>query len=537
MRIQHSTSILHLCTPYASITLLLVCAVAAVPITEVQADTMVTCHQGFASPQTVPDLQQVKGRNPGLDVATKVHDLVDVSPLVAEKPGSSQVQLHPNPTASAAPFSIAQQSAQQFLHNTHSGNDCLGADAVAVPAAHQSQAINKQVMHVPETSPATVGPSACGKAGIGAAQARHTHADPQLPSSFYGYKVALKDVYDERLQHSSCTHMELARPLGAGTFGSVQLGWALLTGHPTTRPQAPRPVLLNTHVSSSNIEEEPSTAAHHGVLLAAVKVYKTECSDFKRERHALKMLLGKPHIIQLLAVGHVAPDLNAEQDVSFPCLVLQLASGTLDDVGQPCPEHQARKWMTQLLQGLAALHAGGFGISQAQIIHRDLKPLNLLLDERNDLLIADFSCCAFGMSASADSLAVEGEAAVDGGPPMDTFVGSEMYMAPEIGHYRLGRCYDRSIDSHSVGVVALGLLLGGRKALMSRCKPVPNGASGQSLSISQFLLEVTLGYEQPQLSLSCSFRDFVAACCTPGFRLLPEQLLQHVWITEGMREC
>lgn len=420
-------------------------------------------------------------------------------PGIFDKPPPHQH--HPSPAAPQAPTAVEMQVNDSHLHSA----------AAAVPS-------RQYPTHV---------------------TGRHSaDKSAQLPGKFVGHKVYLQEVYDQRLQDSGCTELELSRPLGAGTFGSVQLGWALLTRGTAARRQ------LNSHTSpASHLQMGASSSTDlqldtKPVLLAAVKVYSNESNDFKREKHALKLLLGKPHIIQLLGVGYVsscdsyAP--TSEYYRRFPCLVLQLASGTLEDVNQPCSEHKARKWIKQLLEGLASLHAGGFGNSSEQIIHRDLKPLNLLLDEQDNLLIADFSCCAFGVTTSASlvPLGATGGADVDIGPPMGTFVGSEMYMAPEVGHYRLGKCYDRSVDSHSVGVIALGLLLGGRRALASRCKPVPNSASGQSVSISQFLLEIILGFEQPQLQLSSEFRDFVGACCTPGCRLMPEQLLSHSWLTD-----
>ena len=74
-------------------------------------------------------------------------------------------------------------------------------------------------------------------------------------------------------------------------------------------------------------------------------------------------------------------------------------------------EDIARFYFKQLIAGLEAVHNVG-------ISHRDLKPENLLLDSNFNLKISDFGYSKY-MSE-------------DGEGKLKSFVGTAMYMAPEI---------------------------------------------------------------------------------------------------------
>lgn len=374
------------------------------------------------------------------------------------------------------------------------------------------------------------------------------HDDIPLPTQLGGCIVQLTEVYDHRLLAHGCTQLRILRNLAAGAYGSVHLGYTVLPDN-CTPPRQPGScsVVGNgsccaaAHASGGKgsragypEEYQQMGRAHDGVLFTAVKVYRSFSADFTREVETLKLLRGKEGFVQLLAVGSVAASGFQQQDEQqplrkhadgFPCMVLQLAERTLDDIDQPCTEQQAQNWTRQLLKGLAILHSGQLAEGTV-VVHRDVKPLNLLLDDAGDLLIADFSCSAQIRSGAFQVGGANGTC----GSRMATIAGSECYMAPEVGN-RSFASYDRTVDSHAVGMVALGLLLGGRKQLMQYAKQLPSGVSAQSLSVMNFVQDIILGHENPTLPLSGTFRDFLSCSCTPGCRQTPEELLHHSWLT------
>ncbi|VDN57719.1 unnamed protein product [Dracunculus medinensis] len=96
---------------------------------------------------------------------------------------------------------------------------------------------------------------------------------------------------------------------------------------------------------------------------------------------------------------------------------------------------EARKFFRQIISALDFCHAHN-------ICHRDLKPENLLLDDRNNIKVADF-----GMA----SLQVEGSM-------LETSCGSPHYACPEVIR---GEKYDgRKADVWSCGVILYALLVG-----------------------------------------------------------------------------
>lgn len=87
----------------------------------------------------------------------------------------------------------------------------------------------------------------------------------------------------------------------------------------------------------------------------------------------------------------------------------------LDKREGPLTEEEARKYFRQLIHGVAYCH-------KRLLIHGDLKPANLLLDKsKQHLQIADFGVCNF----LAEDLKLK------------TFVGTDLYRAPEVSEYLL----------------------------------------------------------------------------------------------------
>eukprot|EP00456_Euglypha_rotunda_P060262 TRINITY_DN50446_c0_g1_i1.p1 TRINITY_DN50446_c0_g1~~TRINITY_DN50446_c0_g1_i1.p1 ORF type:complete len:121 (-),score=20.38 TRINITY_DN50446_c0_g1_i1:10-348(-) len=86
---------------------------------------------------------------------------------------------------------------------------------------------------------------------------------------------------------------------------------------------------------------------------------------------------------------------------------------------KPFPEKQILLWMLDVSKGLIVLH-------EAEAVHRDIKPGNLLLDENNCVVIADF-----------------GFARVLDFPPFTEQFGTTFYNA-QIGRAVQQECRDRS---------------------------------------------------------------------------------------------
>jgi serine/threonine protein kinase len=125
-----------------------------------------------------------------------------------------------------------------------------------------------------------------------------------------------------------------------------------------------------------------------------------------------------------------------------PYLVMEyLPGGSLADRllrdGRPSTG-VALRWLEHAARGLDAAHAAG-------IVHRDVKPANMLLDERDDVRMADFG---IARAVGVDSLTTAG-----------TVLGTAGYIAPEQAR---GEQSTPASDRYALGVVAFELLSGVR---------------------------------------------------------------------------
>ncbi len=144
-----------------------------------------------------------------------------------------------------------------------------------------------------------------------------------------------------------------------------------------------------------------------------------------------------PRIIRLLGVDFQD---KSTRDCNSICMVLELCdNGTLHALvsllgGLDAPI--SRTYLTQLVEGVQAIHTAGF-------IHRDLKPENLLLDRNFNLKVADF-----GISARlTEGLGVEHRC----------WPGTKLFMSPEV---KDRAAYDESYDVWSIGVILFIFLCG-----------------------------------------------------------------------------
>lgn len=169
----------------------------------------------------------------------------------------------------------------------------------------------------------------------------------------------------------------------------------------------------------------------------AVKILRREYVDneefaarFDREAHAAARV-SHPNVVTVYDVGR--------QD-GLPFIVMQYVDGPslkeyVRDEG-PLTVEEAVKITVQILDGLAAIHAGG-------IVHRDVKPQNILLDANRVAKLTDFGVAFL---THQTGLTETGMA-----------LGTAAYMAPEQAS---GDVVGPQTDLYAVGVILYELLTG-----------------------------------------------------------------------------
>ena len=182
-----------------------------------------------------------------------------------------------------------------------------------------------------------------------------------------------------------------------------------------------------------------------GRVVAARKVFnrkKVEVPD----RHGHRLLDRVNLELELhgsLSHDHIVPFLGSHQDDENIYLVMALAKQSLHEAIKPHgvqDEGRIRTWLTQLLEGLAYLHGMG-------IVHGDLKTENLLLDDAEAILIADFgSAQYFDLKDPRKKIPIDG--------PDHTI----LWAAPEM--YGESQGYRQEVDIWALGCVIIELLSG-----------------------------------------------------------------------------
>ncbi|KAF8386797.1 aak-2 [Pristionchus pacificus] len=196
-------------------------------------------------------------------------------------------------------------------------------------------------------------------------------------------------------------HYILKDTLGVGTFGKVKVGIHEATGYKVAVK------ILNRQKIKS---------------LDVVGKIRREIQNLSLFRH--------PHIIRLYQVISTPTDIF---------MIMEYVSG--GELFDYIVKHgrlktpEARRFFQQIISGVDYCH-------RHMVVHRDLKPENLLLDERNNVKIADF-----GLS----NIMTDGDF-------LRTSCGSPNYAAPEVIS---GKLYaGPEVDVWSCGVILYALLCG-----------------------------------------------------------------------------
>ncbi|KAM9366761.1 serine/threonine-protein kinase BRSK2-like [Symphorus nematophorus] len=208
-------------------------------------------------------------------------------------------------------------------------------------------------------------------------------------------------------------------------------------------------------------------------------------------------------ILKLIEHPHVLKLHDVYENKKYLYLVLEHVSGGelfdyLVKKGRLTPK-EARKFFRQIISALDFCHSHS-------ICHRDLKPENLLLDEKNNIRIADFGMASLQVG---DSL-------------LETSCGSPHYACPEVIR---GEKYDgRKADAWSCGVILFALLVG--------ALPFDDD------NLRNLLEKVKLGvFHMPHfIPPDCQnlLRGMIEVDATK--RLTLEQIQKHTWYLAGKNE-
>ncbi|XP_051978706.1 serine/threonine-protein kinase BRSK2-like isoform X1 [Xyrauchen texanus] len=208
-------------------------------------------------------------------------------------------------------------------------------------------------------------------------------------------------------------------------------------------------------------------------------------------------------ILKLIEHPHVLKLHDVYENKKYLYLVLEHVSGGelfdyLVKKGRLTPK-EARKFFRQIISALDFCHSHS-------ICHRDLKPENLLLDEKNNIRIADFGMASLQVG---DSL-------------LETSCGSPHYACPEVIR---GEKYDgRKADVWSCGVILFALLVG--------ALPFDDD------NLRNLLEKVKLGvFHMPHfIPLDCQnlLRGMIEV--DAGKRLTLEVIQKHTWYIGGKNE-
>ncbi|XP_036390990.1 serine/threonine-protein kinase BRSK2 isoform X1 [Megalops cyprinoides] len=208
-------------------------------------------------------------------------------------------------------------------------------------------------------------------------------------------------------------------------------------------------------------------------------------------------------ILKLIEHPHVLKLHDVYENKKYLYLVLEHVSGGelfdyLVKKGRLTPK-EARKFFRQIISALDFCHSHS-------ICHRDLKPENLLLDEKNNIRIADFGMASLQVG---DNL-------------LETSCGSPHYACPEVIR---GEKYDgRKADVWSCGVILFALLVG--------ALPFDDD------NLRNLLEKVKLGvFHMPHfIPPDCQnlLRGMIEVDATK--RLTLEQIQKHTWYIGGKNE-
>lgn len=202
----------------------------------------------------------------------------------------------------------------------------------------------------------------------------------------------------------------IGKVIGEGAFSKVKLGVHNKTGKKVAIKIINKKMMQESNEKSA--KEKARRAARKGIPKVVTPITSPNDSEAINFINSLEnevqllMRLDHPNVIKTYQV------IDSEEECY---VVMQYASGgeMMEYLAMrgALSEREAKKFFSQLVSGLDHIHA-------ASIVHRDMKLENLLLDEKNNLLITDFG---LGRTFDTDRMHL-----------LDTFCGTPHYAAVEL---------------------------------------------------------------------------------------------------------
>ncbi len=178
--------------------------------------------------------------------------------------------------------------------------------------------------------------------------------------------------------------------------------------------------------------------ARHGAD-GAVYALRIMLPEVVKTSRNIRFFLGGAEIVRHLNHPNLVRVLDVILNKEMPCVVMEYVEGNnlkhclLHDL--PVVSERPFEILLQVAHGVQHLHAN-------RVLHRDIKPENILISQKDEVKIADFS------------LAVR----IEKGPLVSRVIsGSKSYIAPE--RILLNK-YDERADIYSMGITAYELLTG-----------------------------------------------------------------------------
>ena len=183
-----------------------------------------------------------------------------------------------------------------------------------------------------------------------------------------------------------------------------------------------------------DIRDESET--HHVVI-------KTPSVNFEDDPSYIDLFLHEEWVAKRLNSPHLIKVCDLKRQRNFLYTVVEYIHGqTLAQWMQENPKAtvtQVRGSINQIARGLRCMH-------RMEMIHQDIKPDNIIIDEKNTLIIIDFG-----------STKVAGLAEIKSVIEHNNIVGTANYSAPE---YFKGEYGTNSSDIYSLGVIAYEMFTG-----------------------------------------------------------------------------